>query len=69
MDETLSHISKQSLPLNLNESIINFEDNKLMKSIMTDDIHKHYYSFFNFEYTEYMNQVDEWELNRYFYNI
>jgi glutamine synthetase len=40
-----------------------------LKSFLGDDLHQHFTAFFNLEYTEFMNQVDEWELNRYLYNI
>lgn len=59
----------QNIPINLCESIESFYNNKFMKNLLGDDLHQHFFAFYNLEYTEFMNQVDEWELNRYLYNI
>ena len=69
MKNTLENIRNDRLPINLNEALIKFGKNNFMKNCLGEKIHQHYFSFFNFEYTDFMTQVDEWELNRYLYNI
>ena len=56
-------------PCNLNYANKYLENNSFMKELLGDTIHQHFVAFYNFEYTNYMNQVDEWELNRYLLNI
>jgi glutamine synthetase len=69
LKNSLNLVQNESLPTNLYHALLNFQSNKFMKSFLGDDLHQHFTAFFNLEYTEFMNQVDEWELNRYLYNI
>ncbi len=69
LKNSLERIQSEQIPTNLFHSLSNFNSNKFMKSFLGDDLHQHLTAFFNLEYTEFMNQVDEWELNRYLYNI
>jgi glutamine synthetase len=65
----LKDVNGKYLPINLNAANRQFLKNDFMRSLLSDDILQHYGAFFNFEFSEYMNQVDEWELNRYLLNI
>lgn len=69
LKEAQKTISNLSLPINFYKSISNFEKNEFSKSILGEDIHYHYGLFYNYEYSEFMNQVDDWERNRYLYQI
>jgi len=40
-----------------------------MKNVLGNVIHEHLGVFYSYEYAEFMNQVDEWELDRYLFNI
>jgi glutamine synthetase len=66
---TLSELQDKSLPINLHAANRQFWKNEFMKGLLTEPIHQHYNAFYNFEYSEYMNQVDDWELHRYLLNI
>ena len=57
------------LPTNLNKANFNFENSDVAKLVLTEIIHSHYVNFYQYEFSEYMNQVDDWELNRYLFNI
>ncbi len=69
LNEVLKYANSKTLPLNLNKSISNYEKNAFMKEVLGEEIHYHFSAFYNFEFSEYMNQVDNWELNRYFLQI
>lgn len=69
LKDTLASLQKHTLPINLNEALGDFQTNTYLKSLFGEDIHQHYWAFYNLEFTEFMNQVDEWELNRYLYSI
>ena len=68
LEQTLSEVQAK-LPINLNQSLSCFQKNEFMKNLFGLELHQHLWAFYNLEYTEFMNQVDEWELNRYLYNI
>ena len=65
----LKTIENEELPINLNEANNRFQKNEYMKNLLGEVLHQHLWAFYNLEYTEFMNQVDEWELNRYLFNI
>lgn len=69
LEDALSESSRKALPLNLNKSVSLYEKNEFMKEVLGEEIHYHYGAFYNFEFSEYMNQVDDWERNRYLYQI
>lgn len=69
LKETLANLNKIDLPINLNQALSTFQENKFLKTLLGEEIHQHLWAFYNLEYTEFMNQVDEWELNRYLYSI
>jgi glutamine synthetase len=69
LKDTLASLHKHFLPINLNEALCDFQKNAYLKSLFGEDIHQHYWAFYNLEFTEFMNQVDEWESNRYLYCI
>lgn len=68
-NQTLEAIKTQTLPINLHAAFNRYDDNEYLKNLLGKDIHQHFGAFYNFEFTEYMNQVDDWELNRYLFNI
>jgi len=53
----------------LNKSVSIYEKNEFMKELLGEEIHYHYGAFYSYEFAEYMNQVDDWERNRYLYQI
>jgi glutamine synthetase len=61
--------SNDQMPVNLNECINRFNESNYMKTVLGEEIHQHLGAFYNLEFTEYMNQIDEWELNRYLFQI
>jgi len=69
LKDSLKSISEEKLPTNLYSSILKYEKNETAKNLLGKAIHEHLGVFFNYEYSEYMNHVDEWELNRYLLNI
>jgi glutamine synthetase len=69
LQTVLQEVKEKSLPINLNSANRHFLKNDFMKDMLTEPIHQHYNAFYNFEYSEYMNQVDDWELHRYLLNI
>ena len=69
VEKELCDLKDKKLPINLNRTLINYEKNEYLKKQLGSDIHQHYGAFYNFEYTDFMTQVDDWELNRYLFNI
>ncbi len=54
-----------SLPGNLNEAVDSFEKSKLMRDALGDHIFTHFIEAKRQEWSEYIAQVHEWELQRY----
>jgi glutamine synthetase len=69
LSNALSDIKDKKLPINLNYANNQFGKNDFMRNLLGDIIHHDFNLFYGFEFTSYMNQVDEWELNRYLLNI
>lgn len=69
LKDALTELNTKVLPLNLNKSVNIYEKNEYMKEVLGEEIHFHLGAFYNFEFAEYMNQVDDWERNRYLYQI
>ncbi len=65
----MTSIRDQKLPINLNFANNQFAKNEFMKNLLGEVIHHDFNLFYGFEFTGYMNQVDDWELNRYLLNI
>lgn len=68
-DNIKLNLKDAKLPSNLNTANKIFENSEVAKLVLGEDTHSHLVNFYNFEFSEYMNQVDDWELNRYLYNI
>lgn len=64
-----SLIVNERLPINLNRSVSQFEKNEFIKELLGEDIHFHFGAFYNFEFTQFNSNVDEWERERYMYQI
>ena len=60
---------ESKLPINLYAANRDFLKSEFVRQILGDEVHQHFNVFYNFEYSDFMNQVDDWELNRYLYNI
>jgi glutamine synthetase len=69
LKDALTELNSKALPLNLNKSVTLYEKNEFIKEILGEEIHYHFGAFYSFEFAEYMNQVDDWERNRYLYQI
>jgi glutamine synthetase len=54
-----------TLPTNLGDAIELFEKSQLMKDILGDHIHKFFVENKKAEWSEYVSQVTEWELDKY----
>ena len=54
-----------TLPKNLGEAIEKFEASETMKEILGDHIHKYYTANKKAEWSDYIQTVSEWELDRY----
>ena len=63
------YLEEKKLPINLNYTNNQFAKNDFMRNLLGEVIHHDFNLFYGFEFTSYMNQVDEWELNRYLLNI
>lgn len=59
----------KKLPLTLYNSIQNYEKSNEALNSLGEKFHKHFNSFYTWEYTQYMNQVSNWELERYLYSV
>jgi len=68
-EPTKAKLKNFKLPFNLLQAVHSFDKSNFSKNMLGEEIHYHFSHFYTFEYTEYMNQVDEWERKRYFYNI
>ena len=55
----------EALPANLSEAIQNLEKSKLMKEVLGDHIYTHFIEAKKMEWSDYISQVHEWELDRY----
>ena len=55
----------EALPANLSEAIQNLEKSKLMKEVLGDHIFTHFIEAKKMEWSDYISQVHEWELDRY----
>jgi glutamine synthetase len=55
----------EALPANLSDAIQNLEKNKLMKEALGDHIFMHFIQAKKMEWSEYISQVHDWELERY----
>lgn len=62
-------LSGKKLPLTLYNSIQNYEKSESAINTLGEKYHKHFKSFYTWEYTQYMNQVSNWELERYLYSV
>lgn len=69
LEDSLKYLSHNKLPVNLYSSLQNYEKSEVMKNVLGNIIHEHLGVFYSYEYAEFMNQVDEWELDRYLFNI
>lgn len=69
LKQELQNISGERLPINLNRSISNFDKSEYMKNLLGEDIHFHFGAFYNFEFVQFNSKVDEWERERYMYQI
>ncbi len=69
LKESLQQINTSTLPVNLYSSLLKYEKSETAKNLLGNVIHEHLGVFYNYEYAEFMNHVDEWELNRYLFNI
>jgi glutamine synthetase len=69
LNEEIEKVSNEKLPINLNRCISHYEKNEFIKELLGEEIHYHYASFYNFEYAQFNKEVDEWERERYFYQI
>jgi glutamine synthetase len=69
LNNEINEISKEKLPINLNRCISLYEKNQFIKELLGEEIHYHYSAFYNFEYAEFNKEVNEWERERYFYQI
>jgi glutamine synthetase len=69
LKDSLKAIEEVEMPLNLNEAVNSLQANEYLKKLLGEEMHQHLWAFYNLEYTEFMNQIDEWELNRYLFNI
>lgn len=54
-----------ALPPNLWEAVRNLEKSKLMHETLGDHIYKHFINAKKMEWSEYISQVHQWELDRY----
>ena len=64
-DEELKKAGIKTLPKDLGEAIGLFEQSALMKEVLGDHIHKFFVENKKAEWSEYVAQVSEWELDRY----
>jgi len=64
-DEELKKAGIKTLPKDLGEAIGLFEQSALMKEVLGDHIHKFFVENKKAEWSEYVSQVSEWELDRY----
>jgi glutamine synthetase len=55
----------EELPANLSEAVQNFEKDKLMRESLGDHIFMHFISAKKMEWSDYISQVHQWELDRY----
>jgi glutamine synthetase len=55
----------QSLPRDLGEAVTEFLKSKLMKDTLGDHIFEHYVTAKEREWQDYIEQVHEWEIDRY----
>lgn len=69
LSKEIAEISNEKLPINLNRSVCQFEKNEFIKELLGEEIHFHFGAFYNFEFAQFNNEVDEWERERYMYQI
>jgi len=55
----------EELPANLSEAIQNLEKNKLMQEALGDHIFSHFINAKKMEWSDYISQVHQWEVDRY----
>jgi len=55
----------EELPADLNEAIKNLEKSKLMQDTLGDHIFNHFLQAKKMEWSMYISQVHQWELDRY----
>ncbi len=55
----------QELPANLSEAVSNLEKDKLMRKALGDHIFFHFIEAKKMEWSDYISQVHQWELDRY----
>lgn len=60
-----SRLKIEALPANLSEAIQNLEKNKLMREVLGDHVFTHFIEAKKMEWSEYISQVHDWELERY----
>ena len=63
--EELADAGIATLPKNLGEAIQKFEDSEAMKEILGEHIHKYYAANKKAEWSEYIQHVSEWEMEKY----
>lgn len=65
-DSKLASLGIETLPRSLSESIEEFEKDKLMKEVLGEHLYGRYLEVKRLEWQEYIKQVTQWELDRYF---
>ena len=69
LSKEIAEISAERLPINLNRSVVQFEKNEFIKNLLGEEIHYHFGAFYQFEFSQFNNEVTEWERERYMYQI
>ncbi|MBS3956774.1 MAG: glutamine synthetase [Clostridiales bacterium] len=64
-DAELAEAGITTLPKNLGEAIEKFEESETMREILGDHIHKYYTANKKAEWSQYIQHVSKWELDRY----
>ncbi len=64
-EDELAEAGIKTLPKNLGEAIEKFEESETMKEILGEHIHKYYAANKKAEWSDYIQTVSEWELDRY----
>lgn len=62
---TSANVSKKTLPCNLKDAIRHFRKDEVVKGVLGEDLAKIYIGAKEQEWTDYMKQVSDWEVERY----
>ena len=62
-------LDSKSLPMTLLQGVKHFEKSAFAKQILGEEYHDHYCNFYTYEFKQYMNQISNWEMERYLYAI